>query len=153
MLAIIIGGVITIEVWTLFPSSTPAAFQNIPPNIAASLGLVVSPGQGEWLVQLSREGLKTLAPEYFVGVVGFPSYHTVLAVVSVVYAFKMRFIWLPFLALNTLMLPAILLHGSHNLVDVFGGLAVSAVSVWIAGKIADAKPASADLRPNAVIQA
>jgi hypothetical protein len=33
------------------------------------------------------------------------------------------------------MLPAILLHGSHNLIDVFGGVCVTIASVWISSKI------------------
>jgi PAP2 superfamily len=135
MLAVVIGGLITVEVWTLFPSSTPAAFQAIPADVAARLGLIVSPEQGSWLVRLSYEGLKRISPNELVGIVGFPSYHTVLALLSVWFARKVRYLVIPIGILNTLMLPAILLHGSHNLIDVFGGVCVTIASVWISSKI------------------
>jgi PAP2 superfamily len=141
MLAVVIGGLVTIEVWSLFPSSTPAAFQAIPADVAARLGLIVSPEQGNWLVKLSYEGLKRISPNELVGIVGFPSYHTVLALLSVWFARKVRYLVIPIGILNALMLPAILLHGSHNLIDVFGGVCVTIVSVWFAGAICGGKKA------------
>jgi PAP2 superfamily len=141
MLAVVIGGLVTIEVWALFPSSTPAAFQAIPADVAARLGLIVSPEQGSWLVKLSYEGLARISPNELVGIVGFPSYHTVLALLSVWFARKVPYLVIPIGILNVLMLPAILLHGSHNLIDVFGGVCVTIVSVWFAGVICGAKKA------------
>jgi PAP2 superfamily len=141
MVAVTVGGLITIEVWTLFPSSTPAAFQAIPADVASRLGLIVSPEQGSWLVKLSYEGLKRISPNAFVGIVGFPSYHTVLALTSVWFARKVRYLVIPVGVLNALMLPAILLHGSHNLIDVFGGVCVTIASVWISSLICAGKPA------------
>ena len=139
MLAVVIGGLITIEVWTLFPSSTPAAFQALPADVAARLGLIVSPEQGSWLVKLSYEGLARISPDELVGIVGFPSYHTVLALLSVWYASKVRWLVIPIGALNVLMLPAILLHGSHNLIDVFGGICVTIASIWISSAVCAGK--------------
>jgi PAP2 superfamily len=150
MLAIVLGGVITLEVWSLFPSSTPAAFQPLAPEVAALLGLVVSPEQGSWLVKISFEGVRKLSPNDLVGIVGFPSYHTVLAVVSVSFARQVRYLFYPLLMLNALMLPAILVHGSHNLIDVLGGLAVSAVSIWLVGKIVQGRPALVNAQSVAV---
>jgi hypothetical protein len=130
-LALAISGIITIEVWALFPSSTPAAFQPLPAEIAARLGLVVNPEHGAWLVKTSYEGLAHIAPQELKGVIGFPSYHTVLALLSVWHARKVWLLAVPVWALNLLMLPAILLHGAHNLIDVLGGLAVTIVSIWL----------------------
>jgi PAP2 superfamily len=141
MLAVVVGGLVTIEVWTLFPSSTPAAFQAIPADVAARLGLIVSPEQGSWLVRLSYEGLKRISPNELVGIVGFPSYHTVLALTSVWFARKVPYLVIPIGMLNALMLPAILLHGSHNLIDVFGGVCVTIVSVWFSNRIFAGKEA------------
>jgi PAP2 superfamily len=141
MLAVVVGGLVTIEVWTLFPSSTPAAFQAIPADVAARLGLIVSPEQGNWLVKLSYEGLARISPNELVGIVGFPSYHTVLALLSVWYARKVPYLVVPIGILNALMLPAILLHGSHNLIDVFGGVCVTVVSIWMSNVISSGRAA------------
>jgi PAP2 superfamily len=146
-LALAIGAIVTIEVWALFPSSTPAAFQVLPADVAARLGLVVSPEHGAWLVRTSYEGLAHLAPDDLKGIVGFPSYHTVLALLSVWHARKVRVLVLPIIALNLFMLPAILLHGAHNLIDVFGGAAVTIVSVWMTNLICAPR---AERQPKAV---
>lgn len=138
MLALAIGGIVTILIWSLFPSSTPAAFQALPPHVQSALGLVVSPEQGQWLVQVSKTGLRHLSPEMFVGVVGFPSYHTVLAACCAWYARKAGIVAYPVYGLSILMVPAILLHGSHNIIDVIGGLVVTVVSVYMAHRIAEA---------------
>ena len=149
MLAVVIGGLITIEVWALFPSSTPAAFQALPADVAARLGLIVSPQQGSWLVTLSYEGLARISPNELVGIVGFPSYHTVLALLSVWFARKVRFLLIPIMVINSLMLPAILLHGSHNLIDVFGGICVTIVSIWFSEKICAPRKSQPYLPPLA----
>lgn len=138
MLALAIGGMLTIIIWAFFPSSTPAAFQSLPDDVKLSLGLVVSPEQGNWLVEISKTGIKTLSPEMFVGVVGFPSYHTVLAACCAWYARKTGWLGYPVYFLSILMVPAILLHGSHNIIDVIGGLAVTAVSIFMAYRVAEA---------------
>ena len=111
MLAVVIGGLTLIEVWTLFPSSTPAAFQALPADVAARRGLIVSPEPGSWLVKLSYEGLARISPNELAGIVSFPSYHLVLALLSVWFARKIVWLAGPIFTLNALMLPAILLHG------------------------------------------
>jgi hypothetical protein len=42
------------------------------------------------------------------------------------------------------MVPAILIHGSHNLIDVFGGLAVTLASIVIAGRLVDRRVAKSN---------
>ena len=138
MLGLAIGGMVTIIIWAFFPSSTPAAFQDLPEHVKVSLGLVVSPEQGQWLVDVSKTGLHRLSPEMFVGVVGFPSYHTVLAACCAWHARKAGYLAYPIYILSVLMFPAILLHGSHNIIDVIGGLLVTVASVFMAHRIAEA---------------
>ena len=43
--------------------------------------------------------------------------------------------FLPAALVNTAMIPATLSHGGHHLVDLFGGLAVFALGVWIANRL------------------
>jgi hypothetical protein len=119
----------------LFPSSTPAAFQALPVAVAAKLGLVVNPEHGSWLAKTGYEGLGHIAPQELKGIVGFPSYRTVLALLSVWHARRVWLLAVPIWALDLLMLPAILLHGARNLIDVFGGLAVTIVSIWLTSLI------------------
>lgn len=137
-LAILFGAAITIGIWAVFPSSTPAAFQTLPPEVAARLGLVVSPEQGEWLVKISYAGLPVIGAESLVGIVGFPSYHTVLTVTTLYFAWTINWLRWPMAVFSVLMVPAILLHGSHNVIDVFGGLAVAAAAIVLAKRLSGA---------------
>jgi hypothetical protein len=130
------GGMIVICVWSLFPSSTPVAFQPLPPEVAAIVDLKLDREYGLKLVQLSYEGITRFTPGQKLGMVGFPSFHTVMALLVVIYAGKVRFMRFPLLFWNIFMLLAIPLHGAHNLIDVIGGFAVAGLAVWITGRIA-----------------
>ena len=136
MLAFIVSGITTIEVWSLFPSSTPAAFQPLTADVLSILHLTVDPVYGAKLVALSYTGSNFITPISMLGMVGFPSFHTVMAVLFVYYAWALKYLRIPAVVLTGLMLLAILLHGAHNLIDVFGGIAVAAFSIWFASKTA-----------------
>jgi PAP2 superfamily len=135
MLATLLGGAITISIWSLFPSSTPVAFQDLPADAAAALKLAVDRQMGSDLVRLSQEGVALVTPKGMLGMVGFPSFHTVMLLLVVWFTRVIPIVRAPLLVWNVFMLPAILLHGAHNLVDVFGGAAVAALSIWLADRI------------------
>lgn len=135
-LAFILSGILCIELWALFPSSTPAAFQPLSADVLNILHLTVDPEYGAKLVALSKTGSYFITPLTMLGMVGFPSFHTVMAVLVLYYAWSLKYLRIPALIATALMLPAILLHGAHNLIDVFGGLAVASFSIWFASKTA-----------------
>ncbi len=143
-LANIVGGLVTILIWFVFPSSTPVAFRPVPAETSGVLNLFLSAEYGQGLVRLGQKGLAMLNPSELGGIVGFPSYHTIMAVIVVRYSRDIPYIFVPFAIWNTLMLPAILLHGAHNLADVFGGFGVGVLSIVMAGKIADRRNARRD---------
>ena len=58
-----------------------------------------------------------------------------MAVMSVFFTWQIVWLRLPVLALNILMVPALLLHGGHHLSDFLGGLAVFAVACLAAGYV------------------
>ncbi|WP_411053594.1 phosphatase PAP2 family protein, partial [Tritonibacter sp. SIMBA_163] len=65
------------------------------------------------------------------GVIAFPSLHTVMACMVVVFTMGTRVFPLAVI-LNAPMIPATLAHGGHHLSDIFGGLAVFAASFAVA---------------------
>lgn len=136
MLASFLGAAVTICLWSLFPSSTPVAFQALSTEAASALKLAVDAPMGAELVRLSYEGVSLVTPANMLGMVGFPSFHTVMMLLVVWYARTVRFAWVPVMTWNLFMPAAILLHGAHNLIDVFGGVAVTALSIWLADHIA-----------------
>jgi hypothetical protein len=135
MIASLLGAMITMGIWSLFPSSTPAAFQQLPADVAAALQLTVHAQMGADIVRLSHEGVTLVTPEKMLGMVGFPSFHTVMLLLVVWYARVIPYVRVPVAIWNVFMPAAILLHGAHNLIDVFGGVAVTALSIWLAHRI------------------
>jgi membrane-associated phospholipid phosphatase len=79
--------------------------------------------------------LRTQAPSLdftkIEGLVTFPSYHTVLAIIMA-YAFRgFRFIALPAVILNSIMIISTLPEGGHYLVDIIGGAIVALAGIGV----------------------
>ncbi len=131
-----------IAVWTVFPTFGPSTLYAISPEILAKIDLGVTPQYGEELLRLGRDGPGYLSPTNMLGLIGFPSFHTVMACMAVV--FLARFKWIfPFAALvNIAMVPAILVHGGHHLSDMFGGIVMFVVAYLLAGTLLSGLSAS-----------
>lgn len=123
-----------VAIWWCFPSVGPSAYQTVPQDVAQSINLVFAADAGALLRYLVEEGPPVINKEIVVGVVAFPSYHTVMALMVVWYT---RSTWaFPVgLILGAAMLPAILSHGGHNMVDVLGGLALFSLTAYGAARL------------------
>ena len=73
---------------------------------------------------LSRIGIGSLA-----GLITFPSFHSVSALLFVWASWPARRLRAPMVAINLTMLAATPIEGSHYLVDVIGGAMVALLSV------------------------
>jgi PAP2 superfamily len=125
----ILSMVIVVAIWSVYPSIGPSAYGMVPADVQARIGLVVDAAFADRLMQLATEGIALIEPNAIMGVVAFPSYHTTMACMVVWYSRKTP-AFIPALAINLLMIPAILSHGGHHLVDVFAGLVTSGVAIW-----------------------
>jgi uncharacterized membrane protein len=56
-----------------------------------------------------------------------------MAAMSACFLLRFGVLAVPFVVLNALMVPAILIQGGHNLADVIGGLVVFAIAYRLAG--------------------
>lgn len=130
--------VMTVAFWWVFPSIGPSAFVEIPAETAKSIGLFHDARMGAKLIGLAEHGTPLIHPGDIMGTIAFPSYHTVMMLVVLWYLRGMWMFW-PALALNALMVPAILSHGGHYMVDVIGGFAAFAIAAWIAARIVPEK--------------
>lgn len=126
--------ILAVAIWWIIPSVGPSAFQPIPESHRAATGLYFNPAYGEFLRSLVEFGPGRISPEVITGVVAFPSYHMVMALM-VVWFTRGTFAFLPAVLVNTAMIPATLSHGGHHLVDLFGGLVVFSISVWLANRL------------------
>lgn len=125
----VISALITICFWSIFPSSGPSAFATLGAEVASAGNLVVSPLYGAELTRLMSEGATILSPKDTLGLIAFPSYHTVMALLAVTFLVSFKKVWPFILAFNLPMAPAILAHGGHHLVDLLAGTLVFAASL------------------------
>jgi membrane-associated phospholipid phosphatase len=66
------------------------------------------------------------------GIITFPSVHAGFAVLCAWAAWPSRWLRLPALTLNTLMVISAITHGAHYLVDVIAGCGAGGLAIWIA---------------------
>lgn len=123
----VFGALIAIAFWAAFPSSGPSAFEVLPANVSQSF--VVGAAYGAELNRLAMEGPSFLSPKDALGLIAFPSFHTVMACMAVWFMIQAKTVFPLFLVINILMLPAILVHGGHHLVDVFAGFVVFSLAL------------------------
>lgn len=131
----VFGALIAIGVWAAMPSFGPAVYYPLADETVRALGMVVGPAYGAELARIATEGPDLLSPADALGLIAFPSFHTVMACMALWFTFSFRRLFPFFLAVNLLMFPAILVHGGHHLVDVFGGIATFALALALAGRV------------------
>jgi len=96
----------------------------------------------EDLVGLRHGSLPSLDMMLLKGVIAFPSFHAVLAILFT-YAHRGTRIFLPVAAFNALMLLSIPSEGGHYLVDVLGGIAVGLLAILMTRVLPARTPALA----------
>ena len=133
--ALAISAGATIAIWTAFPAFGAFSVFNLSPTVAGKLGLALDGNYGKALVRMLNAGPGFISPRELRGLVGFPSYHTVQALVLIWYARNLPYLRWISLVLNSVVLVAVPIHGGHHLIDMFGGAAVTIFSVILAGRI------------------
>ena len=160
-LAVAAGAIIAAAFWTAFPSFGAFSVYTLPPALAAHLQVVLDQHYAQSLVALLAHGPGRIAPDEVKGLIGFPSYHAVLALLVIWYLRDIKLLRVPVIGLNLLVLASTPVQGGHHVVDVLGGFAVAAAAVAIAqalrkaarraagqAEAAPARPAAAALAPN-----
>lgn len=126
--------VVCVAVWWAWPSVGYVGVLPLSDEEMKAAGLIYPQDYGGYLTRLLVQGPARITPEVITGVVGFPSYHTVMACLVVFYLWR-TVLFIPALLLNLAMLMATLVHGGHHLIDVIGGLAVFVLGVWLANRL------------------
>ena len=131
-LALVFASLITFFCWALFPSSGASAYWTLAPEVDRIVRPIVNSAYGAELNRLLAEGVKNVSELKTTGLVGFPSFHTVMALMSLIVVWPYRPLRYALIVVNTALLPAILIQGGHNLMDVFGGTLITFIS-WRLG--------------------
>jgi hypothetical protein len=128
LLALALSALACIAIWSFAPSF--GAFSVYPPPPPMTLAL--DQAYANELVRLLRDGPGVISPRDIKGLIGFPSYHAVLALLVMWHARKLRYLRWPAILLNTAVLLATPVQGGHHLVDVLAAFPVAAIVLFIA---------------------
>ncbi|MBX9592219.1 MAG: phosphatase PAP2 family protein [Hyphomonadaceae bacterium] len=122
-------GLLTILMSVAFPAAGAFVFHNPP----AELRDVVGQAAGLWHLehfQALRSGaLRAIDPSTIEGLITFPSFHTALAVTTTWAVWRTRYLALPALGLNAVVIASTVPVGGHYFVDIFAGGAIAIVCI------------------------
>ena len=131
-LSVAAGAAISIAIWTVAPSFGALSVYDLPPAVASHLVLALDGHYARELVHLLANGPGRISPSAAQGLIGFPSYHAVLAMLVVWHARELPVLRWVALALNAVVLIATPIQGGHHVVDVLAGFGVAALAIWAA---------------------
>jgi hypothetical protein len=141
-LAFMLSASMTIAFWVVFPNlgALPLHYAQGLPEPA--FGLAMSRTQAMQQLALFTGPVPTLRFSNLMGIIGCPSFHTVMIVLTVYAVWELRFARMLALGCNFLVLLSIPADGGHHFIDVAGGFLVALASIALADALLrQAKPA------------
>lgn len=146
-IALTAGAAISIAIWVLAPSFGAFSVYTLPANVSSHLALALDGAYAKDLVALLAHGPGHISPTDAKGLIGFPSFHAVMAMLVVWYGRHLPYVRWGAPSLNSIVLIATPIEGGHHVVDVLAGFAVAAAAVlfadWIVRRAAAAQTALA----------
>lgn len=131
LMTLMLSATFAVVFWIVFPTAGPSAYLMLDTETAQYSHQVLDKAYGQKMLDLLAHGEEQIRPSQMIGLIAFPSYHTVLALVGIWFARSLKWVFPIFLIVNLLVFPATLAHGAHYLVDLAGGFALFAISLWI----------------------
>ena len=136
LLAFGLSGLFTVAIATYMPALSPLVHLGIVPADHPNIMLAVSNEFAEHTLALRDGTMRMVDLKDATGLVTFPSFHTVGAILLMAAYWPLpRWRW-PGLTLNAVMLAAIPIEGSHYIVDVIAGAGVALVCLAVAARVA-----------------
>ena len=150
--------IITVAISTFVPAVGTWYGLNIAPAHFPSLDGSMYEAQLRDILALRDGSLRHLEMFKLTGIVSFPSFHAASAVLYLWALWPVRYIGGLAAALNLLMIASTPVIGAHYMIDVFGGVALAAISILLGKYFLEAvSPASATTqagqRPTALVPA
>jgi hypothetical protein len=139
--AAMLGLVVTIAIFPFAPAASPIVIHQLSdPNLGSIADF--------WPImsELRNGSVRTIDLQHAVGMVSFPSYHMVAALLIAWAAWGSRWLRWPVAATCVAMAIAIPVNGDHYLIDVIAGAILGIAVIPIARRLVD--PAPSDARPE-----
>jgi len=130
-----IAATVTVAIAAVMPALSPIVHLGIVPSDHPNIVLAV-PMEFQEQARALRDGsLRMIDLSGAQGLVTFPSFHTVSAVILILAFSAAPYLRWPAFILNGLMLLAIPIEGSHYIVDVIAGAALALMAWSVAGRL------------------
>ncbi|MGA7385295.1 MAG: phosphatase PAP2 family protein [Methylocella sp.] len=127
LLWIIVSTIAALGIAALIPAAGAFVYYHLP--VASTTGYV-----SQW-AGLRDGTLRTINPFDNQGLVVFPSFHTVLAVLCACAATPLRILRYPLLALNLLVILSSPAMGGHYFADIIAGIILAALTISLPGHL------------------
>ena len=128
-----VGALASVIFWFFFPTFGAKSYNTLPQWVMETIPLAVDPAYGRELLRLAAEGVSYLSPKNVLGLIAFPSFHIVMACMSLAFAPRLMPVRILFYVVNVLMFPAVLVQGGHFLVDIAGGV-IMFLLAWLVAR-------------------
>lgn len=132
MLAMSLALALTIAISAFVPAIGTYYALQLPAAHLPDVNTSVYAGQLRDILALRDGSLRELEPFRLAGIVSFPSFHAASAVLYMWALWPVRRIGGIAAALNLLMIAASPVIGAHYMIDIIGGVALAAASIWAA---------------------
>ncbi len=150
-LAFILAAAITITFWAIFPSFGAATHLFSTGAVVDLSGATVDLDYVKVLLDLKAGLTPHIVMAQMKGLIAFPSFHTVMAVLTVYAAAAIpRALW-PVVGWNSIVLLSVPVDGGHHVVDIAAGLVLAVAAIVASDQICGrlARPIKAiDLPPS-----
>jgi len=123
--------IVTVAISAFMPAIGTYYGLNIAPSQFPSLDASLYAAQLRDILALREGSLRHLELFKLTGIVSFPSFHAASAVLYMWALWPVRGIGGLAVALNLLMIAATPVIGAHYMIDVFGGVALAAISILV----------------------
>jgi membrane-associated phospholipid phosphatase len=134
MMALYFAGILTVILSGAFPALGTYVFYNFDMSGIQNFHPAAARVHEATLMGLRNHTTDVL--EYpGIGIVTFPSYHTVMAVVLIYAVWPFKWLRLMLVPLNIVMIFSTPIDGGHYLTDVLGGIAIALVCLWLSQRI------------------
>jgi membrane-associated phospholipid phosphatase len=145
-----VSSLLTGLVVTFVPADDAYAVYAPPPELFGLFSAKAGMWRHEILMSLRASAEPILEFAKAEGIVVFPSFHTTLAIITPHAVRGVRYLFVPLVALNAVVIVATLPEGGHHLVDLIAGALVAVAAILVARHWAKrgsypARPAGADL--------
>jgi membrane-associated phospholipid phosphatase len=125
LLLFVVSVIAALSIGILIPAAGPVVYYHLP---VPSGTVYISQ-----MADLRNGTLRTINPFDSEGLVVFPSFHTVLAVLCAYAARPLRILKIPLLALNLLIILSSPFEGGHYFIDIIAGIILAALIISVPG--------------------